>query len=350
VTEQLVPEKGAVLATDVPSSVALASRWIDICKTSHGKECNEGLGKRNFLPTRLIDVRCGSHANPRLHITNSSLDGEAKYTTLSHCWGAIEIKQLKTQDLEAMKEGIEFSTLSKTFQDAIQITRGLGIPYIWIDSLCIIQDCQSDWFKESGLMGDIYANSYCNIAATAAKDGTVGCIYKRDPILAHPLHVQTTWTDGEPTTYCLIDCNMWTREVDDAPLNQRAWVFQERFLSPRNLSFGANRLFWECEGKRACETFPGRLPYSVTGASFKVSAPAVLNKTYPSRQKKEKKEEKKDPNEPDHAAIKAWLLMMTGAQLNIPRAGGFAGLFNSEDMRLTLSNLIRWGEGFAKCL
>ena len=332
---QRLPDEGAVLSSDVPSSVTLASQWVNRCETLHKKKCSESIGDNNFLPTRLIDVGDRDYMNPCLHITGGSPEphGGTKYMTLSHCWGSIKPKKLETHNIKAMRQGIELSTLPKTFQDAIQITRTLGIRYIWIDTLCIIQDSPDDWFKESSLMCDIYANSYCNIAATAAKDGSVGCIYDRNPIIAHPLCIQATWTGLEPATYCLVDRNMWSREVDDAPLNQRAWVFQERFLSPRNLSFGVNRLFWECAELRACETFPGGLPAEVSSTAFQVSSPAALDKKHPPSRKTEGR---KTPHE--LAAMKAWFLMATGAQLNLPLKGEFTSPFHSKDMTLMVTD------------
>ncbi|CAI6088594.1 unnamed protein product [Clonostachys chloroleuca] len=324
----LVPEPEAPLALHASSTVAFVSRWLECCE-SHNT-CPQRRESKSFVPTRLIDVGSPGSMDISLHITDGSLDpnGDTRYMTLSHCWGSLKIKTLQTRSLEAMKQGIELSALPKTFQDAIQITRALGVRYIWIDSLCIIQDepkdpnVISDWFKESARMGDIYANSYLNIAATAAKDGSEGLFFPRNVITAHPFLVQATWTGLEPGTYCLVDDSMWSREVDEAPLNQRAWVFQERFLSTRNLSFGAKRLFWECGGMRACETFPGGLPGPIKSVEFKVSNTNELNKLFPVEKKKKKKADK---DAVDPAALKAWLLMVTGAHANIPQEGGFAG-------------------------
>jgi hypothetical protein len=50
--------------------------------------------------------------------------------------------------------------LCKTYKDAIALTHALGISFLWIDSLCIIQDDAADWEAESGNMASIYENSY----------------------------------------------------------------------------------------------------------------------------------------------------------------------------------------------
>ena len=75
----------------------------------------------------------------------------------------------------------------QTFKDAIDVTRALGVQYLWIDSLCIIQDSESAWLCESTLMSDIYRYSYCNIAAAYASSDNVGLFNDRK--MLHPLPV-----------------------------------------------------------------------------------------------------------------------------------------------------------------
>jgi hypothetical protein len=109
------------------------------------------------MPTRVLDIGLADKPNLHLHITNSKSPSRP-YATLSHYWGKIQIEQLRTDNFDRMCNGIDPSTLTKTFQDAIYITHRLGIRFLWIDSLCIIQDSVSDWAKESSTMGEVYAN------------------------------------------------------------------------------------------------------------------------------------------------------------------------------------------------
>ena len=312
-----------------PSSSALALKWLTTCDNDHTK-C-KATGKPDLLPSRLIDVGDKSSGDPSLLITaetSKNLVG-AKYLTLSHCWGDIKIKTLEKANLEDMKKAIVMSSLPQTFQDAIRVTRELGKPYLWIDSLCIIQDDKEDWFQESSRMGDIYSNSYCTISATGAEDGSMGLFLDRKPppVPKSSLYISAN-TDGqvdrkyEHTEAPNHDTKMWEREVDSAPLNQRAWVFQERFLSHRNLMFGRDCLFWECDSNRASETFPDSLPSWMTSTThFKYSGEAALGRagnigigiSY------------KDAGDSDEAtdviAKRAWFLMVTGAQLPIKFEG-----------------------------
>jgi len=70
--------------------------------------------------------------------------------------------------------------LPSTFQDAVRITKSLQVRYLWIDSLCIIQDDFSDWEREASLMGNVYANSFLTIAASSSTDDSSGCLLSID--------------------------------------------------------------------------------------------------------------------------------------------------------------------------
>lgn len=74
-----------------------------------------------------------------------------------------------------MKQGITWASLSKTSQDAINLTRKLGVQSIWIDSLCIVQDDKYDWETESATMAAVYRDAYLTIAVSLAADGSGGC-------------------------------------------------------------------------------------------------------------------------------------------------------------------------------
>lgn len=140
-------------------------------------------------------------------------------------------------------KAIATEELSKTFQDAISITRELGIQYLWIDSLCIIQDSHDDWKIESAQMYRVYSSSYCNLAASSARDGSQGMLWHRDYKALQPLKLSIfdRVCHIEPTVQSVFEAN-----VEHGPLMNRAWVFQERMLSRRNLHFTTAGLLWEC--------------------------------------------------------------------------------------------------------
>lgn len=177
------------------------------------------------------------------------------YVTLSHCWGGASFTKLTERNLEDFKKAISLKDLPKTFEDAIRFARRLGdkpgqVRYIWIDSLCIIQAHEpskaqvSDWLEQSAQMHKIYRNSYCNISATAATDSKKGLFAKRKPHLLweDEINLNTEEIPGydpsELIQRCkILDLSFWERNVDDAPVNRRAWVLQERLMAPRVLHF-----------------------------------------------------------------------------------------------------------------
>jgi hypothetical protein len=167
--------------------------------------------------------------------------------------------KLLQDNILSMEKRIKFSDISKTFQDAMKIAQYLGFRYIWIDSLCIIQDSTEDWRKEASLMGRVYSNSVCNISATGASDGSKGLFFDRHPLAIRPFRARF---DGVRIkgSYYPFNPRLWADGVDDAPLNRRAWVVQERLLSPCSLHFGSTQIYWECRQRLACEAYPITLP------------------------------------------------------------------------------------------
>ncbi|KAF2621816.1 hypothetical protein BU25DRAFT_326467, partial [Macroventuria anomochaeta] len=116
-------------------------------------------------------------------------------------------------------------SLPKSLVEALSVTVRLGYEYVWIDSLCIIQDSQGDWIKEAATMGLVYRHSVCTIAAAGAKDGDAGCFFDRQPLR------KGVYTMGQ---------------YHDKPLHSRAWVVQERCLSPHMLNLGTDQISWAC--------------------------------------------------------------------------------------------------------
>lgn len=130
----------------------------------------------------------------------------------------------------------------------------------WIDSLCIQQDSLDDWHSESPLMADVYKGSLCNIGATSSQGSDEGFFFNRDPVVTLPFVVTTSYNNPKLNADYLLDYgdigNNWhEKELDRLRLFSRGWVFQERMLSPRMLSFG-ERVFWNCKTRRASEKYP----------------------------------------------------------------------------------------------
>ncbi|KAF4625854.1 hypothetical protein G7Y89_g12310 [Cudoniella acicularis] len=248
----------AANTTKSDESWALAMKWIEDCTTHHTK-CNAFRPSEGWFPSRLIDIGTSEDCEPRLRITIYE-PPDGPYVTLSHCWGKALLIQLKGKYLRRFAEGIPMSDLPKTFVDAICITRRLGFRYIWIDSLCIIQDSKEDWIREALSMDKVYSNSICNIAATASRDSSQGLFRERPVHTLYPCEVDVIRrSDGQAVRHHILDTGFWKEHLGDQPLNQRGWVLQERFLAPRVLHFGF-QLMWECQELDAAEKYPVGLP------------------------------------------------------------------------------------------
>lgn len=177
------------------------------------------------------------------------------YITLSHCWGNLSDTQKKSfctsqENLSRRCSGFHVSELPKTFQDAVKVTRALGLSYLWIDSLCIIQsgDNGEDWKRESVQMKSVYSQAYLTIAATAAADSLSGFLNRH----YQPEYISLRDDFGQ-RLFVSTDIDDFDSDVGGAPLNQRAWVTQEMVLSRRTIYFSTKQMYWTCGEGVYCE-------------------------------------------------------------------------------------------------
>ena len=256
------------LNTNSKETLDLIRRWIFICDLEH--RCSVWTTNRSnpgFTPKRLVDLSYnGSISSTTLRLVElESRESWDYYATLSHCWGGDLAFKLVKDNLTALKKHISISDLPHTFQDAITIARKLGIRYLWIDAVCIIQDSEEDWQQQSGMMQRIYMEAYLNIAATVSKNSTEGLFRQRslsatEPCILCSSIAKILSEDAKGNYYFCVDPLEWIRNVANAPLNSRAWVLQERLLSPRKLHFANDQIYWECMQSLASEKWPQGLP------------------------------------------------------------------------------------------
>ncbi|KAJ8065680.1 hypothetical protein OCU04_006352 [Sclerotinia nivalis] len=249
----------AGISTMSDAALAQATMWYHECLSKH-PACNTSLASTRRMPTRLLRIN-EDQSYARLIISKEEVTKDSHYSTLSHCWGNSDILKLTTSSLDKFKAGIPLKLLPKTFIEAIYVARKMSIPYLWIDSLCIVQDSVADWQTESASMEYVYGNSSLNIMATASKNSHEGLSRVRDPKLLETCPaVQSKWDNAENNLFYLINCGSWADTMIDAPLLKRGWVLQERVLSPRSLHFCNNELLWECRKMAVCETYPNGQP------------------------------------------------------------------------------------------
>lgn len=214
------------------------------CLSTHTKLCSRSFsdGRTSFLPRRILDVR---NRQVRLHETDGSQ--QDLYATLSHCWGGQEPLKTTSRTLSTHLQAIPWDSISKTFQEAIVVTRRLSIPFLWIDCLCIIQDDYHDWQRESADMANIYRNSLLTIAASRSTGPTHGLFS-----VANPEYVcQNLYDNANDTQH--VYCRKMLPHSTNEPLQLRGWALQERLLSRRILHFTEHELIWECLEDQDCE-------------------------------------------------------------------------------------------------
>lgn len=239
--------------------------WLNQCLQS-GHSCNADppwmLALQHKVPSRLIDVGLpDGTVQPRLCL-RSDLDRSSRYIALSHCWGrdpSRNVPQLTQVNLKLRQREILLDSLSKTFRDAIQITRALSVRYIWIDSLCIIQDSQEDFEKECAGMHFVYSQAFCTIAALGAEDGSEGCFMPRNLLRLNPYTFKLSSLEG----HWLSIQSHFERMPHDrlpyllrGPLNTRGWALQERQFSRRIIYYTKDQIIWECAESFAFEENP----------------------------------------------------------------------------------------------
>lgn len=204
--------------------------------------------------------------------------GNNRYVTLSHCWGGQVSHRLLRSNYDDRLQGIPVDELPKTFQDAVYFAASLEeVGYIWIDSLCIIQEDEQDWLEQSVEMDRVYSETFLNLSATAALNSKGGLFRDGEFELLKEESVSLN-IEGLPLAYdrkdlprclhdrkrfllrqCTItDASFWANEVDKGPVNTRGWVLQERLMSPRVLHFCQDQVGWECACCNTSQPFAAR--------------------------------------------------------------------------------------------
>lgn len=185
-------------------------------------------------------------SEPHLHVAN--VDERAPYVTLSHCWGNSQPLTTTRETLQDRQQEIALSTFPKTYKDAVLITRGLGVKYLWIDSLCIVQDDKLDWIEQAQQMSDIYLNAEMLIAAADAADSSEGCLLPRQLPwkLKYMPRRLFEFSHSDQQSLLVYPYPSFFNAIRNNRLNKRAWCLQELALSPRTLYCTKSQLYWQC--------------------------------------------------------------------------------------------------------
>jgi hypothetical protein len=262
---------GRVVHTDPKGAWNRPSHWISNCQHHHKSEHHPTKAQ---LPTRILDVGKQGGSDIKLHVPKKG-DPHEFYTTLSYRWDPEESRHFKTtkQNISQHMKGIPMAKLPQNFRDAVDITRKLNIKYLWIDALCIIQvqvpgEHNPDWVEESPHMGDYYHKSYLTITASATEDSRKGIYASRNHAQFGPKFRYYV----NDNLIGMVQAFLWREDLSLIrnsytalrwePLADRGWTFQERILSPRNLFYASDQIYYECSTEMVGENgfwMPGRL-------------------------------------------------------------------------------------------
>lgn len=171
------------------------------------------------MPMRLLYL--GSEDNVRL--INIEEKSTKEYTALSYCWGGDQPFRTTKSSLSAWVKGQAVDILPRTIQDAITVAIKPGIQYIWIDSLCIVQDETHDVTQEVIRMGDIYRGATLVISAARAKHSDEGFLVTRDlEDYGQILKLQYLCKDGKPSSIiCCRDLALKARRLRREPIHSK---------------------------------------------------------------------------------------------------------------------------------
>lgn len=182
-----------------------------------------------------------------------------RYAALSYCWGQTRPAcMLRTAIPDEVEKTIEWDTIPRTLQDAVVCARRLGIDFIWIDCLCIVQGDRDDWAREALHLPDIYRHSYVTLARLHGSSSDSGLFSTVD----HPMQFEIGELRYQERVFAFFALDLDKHGAVDSqqevnrsryPLLTRGWCFQERFLSPRTVLFDEYEVRWECCTVSECQ-------------------------------------------------------------------------------------------------
>jgi hypothetical protein len=259
-----------------PENMMRIRYWLGCCATrqSGHENCSDLMPVRTELPTRVVYVGTDDGLDPpRLQSGNGEIAG---YVSLSYCWGGSQRHQTERNRIEEYMHALPVERLPKSLQDAIFLTRTLGIQYIWIDSLCIIQDCDEDKDREMTKMANIYKNAIFTISAARAKscnDGFLGVQERRAELLHDSIKLPMNCLNGAIGSVLLYSYRAQFPR-NDTPTDKRAWTYQEQILSRRVVTFFNDAIEWSCTSSQMSDDGLDRIELGATD-------PALSNLSIP---------------------------------------------------------------------
>jgi hypothetical protein len=233
-------------------SLAFVHSQLARCIDEH-PVCQTQPTERAYMPTRILDLGVigdgatdmSSRRGVRL-VESAGLAGERKYACLSYRWGSNNVRTMRAT-YEQHRDGIAFKDLTLAFQDTVHIVRRLGLRYLWIDSLCIVQDDEEDWRAESKTMATVYNRALFTLARHLDSTTSLRSLSQMQ------IHTVSDPSVSPPVFARIRPKHIWDAfDIGHSPLLKRGWVYQERLLSPRVIHFTDFEIVWECCEESQC--------------------------------------------------------------------------------------------------
>ena len=221
--------------------------WLETCRSRHEAQCGN-LCWSMENPRRLIELISDTEAK----LIDASNLPKLDYVALSYCWGDGGLRGNTTwENLQERQHPFSIWELPETIRDSLILVQRLGLRYVWVDQVCIVQPTETangeDWDLEGSRMHIVYGNAVFTLNACSSEASTDGLFRPRKawtyPII--PFYLEGQWLVNFETTLKEIRAR--------APLSSRAWCLQEERLSPRQLYFCGQRLYWSCSVEQRTE-------------------------------------------------------------------------------------------------
>ncbi|KAM7205421.1 hypothetical protein V8F20_003190 [Naviculisporaceae sp. PSN 640] len=276
---------GPLFPANSEAHFAVLRQWLAQCDRNannlHSSCCHQGQGSFSLspsakkpLPTRVLEVGSPGSQKVRLIATTASQTG--RWLALSYQWGPAPHFRTTTDNVHSyLSDGIDFDSLPGTFRDAVIVTRALGVPYLWIDSLCIVQGPGGDFNQEAKKMEQVYSGAYCVLAISWGNSHYAGFLpdgharktemvtfCPKDQTSPQPSFGRLS-TTKPGTFYITPKTANFPTDVLDSPLSRRGWVLQEHALARRTIFFttsssptspSTQQTYFQCGAGVRCET------------------------------------------------------------------------------------------------
>ncbi|KAF2730144.1 HET-domain-containing protein, partial [Polyplosphaeria fusca] len=248
-SDETLPQLGCEVPNrpDSQMSFEFLKTSYNSCRENHPK-CRQSLA---VLPKRVIDI-----STTPLRLVEPTSGTRGTYAALSYRWGGWK-SFTTTKTFDSLKKEIAYESMPAVFQDFIRVARELSIDYIWIDSVCIIQDDMDDWAEEATKMAEIYENASIVVAASSAPNPGASFLrnWTYSPLPAIPLNLAESGSKfiARGKLNCGFHASTRSHEEEIDLLDSRGWTLQEKVLARRWISYSASELQWKCRTLASCQ-------------------------------------------------------------------------------------------------